>query len=159
MDVQEEATLLEAVCEVSRLNPFGEVTSGSLTIQGPLAGATLVGWAESEVLRCLLKRDTGPTLDVSPDMWLEETGVPTEVPKIRTVRRSDHKTRGMFSVPAFCLLIFTRNHEGLGQPLLHALILSQSATVPDAFERVGVLQSNSAEDFFKDAKMATIRIV
>ena len=159
LDVQEEATLLDAVCEVSGLNPFGEVTGGSLTVKGPLVGVTLVGWAESGVLRCLLKRDTSPTVDISPDMWLEETGGSTaEVPKIKTVRRSDRKTRGTLSVPAFCLFVFTRNHEGLSQPLRHALVLGWSSTAPDAFERLGVLQSNAADQFFKDAKMATVRI-
>ncbi len=145
---------------MSGQNPFGEVTGGSLTVKGPLVAVTLVAWAESGDLKCLVKRDNSPTLNVSPDMWLEETSVSTaEVPKIRTVRRSDHKTRGMLNVPAFCLFIFTRNHEGLSQSLRHALVLGRSFTVPDAFERIGVLQSNTAEDFFKDAKMAEIRIV
>jgi hypothetical protein len=138
--VEYVATVVDPECELSTLNPFGEIKSSTLSIRGPVQDATLVG-PENYSFYYSLKLAGSNNINVFPDCCIVLGGSgPGRVPR----RRRRGEEYRPFSAPVVCLGVAS---SPLG--IVSGLVLAPSSTKSGAFERLGLF-SCGIESFSQD---------
>jgi hypothetical protein len=128
-------------CELSTLNPFGEILSSTLSIRGPVKDGTLVG-PENYNFYYILKLAGSNNINVFPDCCIVSDGAPgsTGVPR----RRRRGEEYRPFSAPVVCLGVAS-SPPGI----ISGLVLALSSQRHGAFERLGLF-SVGVESFSQD---------
>jgi hypothetical protein len=133
------ATVTDMECDLSTLNPFGEIKSSTLSIRGPVQDGTLVG-PENYSFYYSLKLAASNNINVFPDccIVMDESGSA----RVRRCRRGEEYRP--FSAPVVCLGVAS---SPLG--IVSGLVLAPSSRKPGAFERLGLF-SCGVESFSQD---------
>jgi hypothetical protein len=136
-------------CELTGLNPLGEVGDGSLVLVGEIVEGTLIAPSTYDFYYRLKLR--GPTsIEVSPDTLLVEDEGSRVGPMVR--RAGEGETYKPFTVQVTCLAITLTSDD-----CVYGLVLSRSSRSKDAFERIGLFTCGKSA--FGKGKKKMIRIV
>lgn len=156
-------------CDVTGLNPFGEVSGGSLTLRGPVFTAQLVYdqlfQAENrDDLYLLMGDDDSSGVQVlEPDSYLEESVVRgAENLLVPTVRRSPcprPQSVDEFNAPVSVFILCNAMDRGEKRRGWWALVLGKSDAVVGAYSRLGIVWIEDRRFWAGKAQQETITIV
>lgn len=166
-DIQNLITVADAHCTVPGVNPFGEVTDGSITLTGPLFQAFLdVENNPQHGSSYKLHLEGDRTILAAPDIWLYPDGilVETKVSTLdglieRTVRRSrqDDSLSPIVDCPVTCLHVGTAQKPETED---YAILLGRSDTIVGAYIRLGLIAYRKNKFVItQHTKVATINII
>jgi hypothetical protein len=143
-------------CTSAGIDPFGQVSGGSIDIQGAVISSIVCHDHSPEYASSVLISERNETFD---SVLVSKEDVIVDVPLYES-----GPAQILDGEALHCLLIghTTRDMAQAGEePELFSLslVLKESVRVPGAYERVGMLQSRRDEDWFNEATESFITIV
>jgi hypothetical protein len=144
--------------DVKGENPLGEVTGGHILLKGQVVEGILVANKDGETRYSVLIKGSS-SLSMAPDSLIVEDDIecsndskgPGEVTS--TVRRArPGEKRADLRAKVLCM-----NIAGFGREWVSGLVLGLSASLPGAYERVGVFESGS--EVFAGTQRREVRLV
>jgi len=151
-------TIADVKCSVPGLNMYGEVTDGSLILQGSVVLMTVNCEDPRDCWTYTVGEDPNSSEPMAPDCMLVQCQINTAAhlgkKTIRRARKGD--ILAPFSAQVYCIRL--GNEESKDSPFMYGMVLGLSETVDDVYTRLGLVQLDS-EDWFEGAIERTIRII
>lgn len=150
---ESQVTIVQAKCNVPGLNPYGEVTNGSIILRGPVVPMKINCADPYECWTYTVGDDPETKEPMAPDCML--TPFETNGKKrLRRARQGDIPIA--FSMVVECIQL---GHEsGENGVFIYGLLLGPSEVEADEYARLGLVVLDS-DDWFEEAIEKTVKIV